>query len=79
MKRKKPVALITEKNKGAEVPAVSASKEEVVIFDLRDIEFILKHLMQGSFTGAEVPQAYMTMAKLRGVHKTLVEKGVQIA
>ncbi len=54
----------------------SPSKEPVK-FDLRDVELILKHLMNSEFRGSEVAQAHITLGKLRQVHSDLVEQGVE--
>lgn len=49
-----------------------------LLFDLRDIELVLKHLMASDFRGSEIQQAYITMTKLRQLHATMASQGVNI-
>ena len=46
--------------------------------DIKDSEFILRHLMESQYTGLEIEQAASTLEKIKGIHKKLMEASIEV-
>ena len=49
------------------------SKSEEIRLSVKDTDFILKNLMQSTFQGSDVEQAYKVMRKISELHRRNLE------
>tara|TARA_R100000750_G_C2303402_1_gene79682 strand:- start:462 stop:662 length:201 start_codon:yes stop_codon:yes gene_type:complete len=49
------------------------SKSEEIRLSVKDTDFILKNLMQSTFQGSDVEQAYKVMKKISELHRRNLE------
>ena len=49
------------------------SKSEEIRLSVKDTDFILKNLMQSTFQGSDVEQAYKVMMKISELHRRNLE------
>jgi hypothetical protein len=49
-----------------------------ISFDIQDTEFLLRHLIDGQFSGREIEQASKTLGKMKSIHKKLMEMSIEV-
>ena len=62
------------------MPIVDKNKKATksLNLDIKDSEFILRHLMESQYTGLEIEQAASTLEKIKGIHKKLMETSIEV-
>ena len=46
--------------------------------DIKDTEFLLRHLLDSQYLGKEVEQAFKTLEKVKELHKNLMELYIEV-
>ncbi len=61
---------------------VSNSNKPMVVrdarLDIQDTEFLLRHLIEGQYSGREIEQVGKTLEKIKRIHQKLLEIGVEV-
>jgi len=57
---------------------VIGKSKDVIRLDIQDTEFLLRHLIEGQYSGREIEQVSKTLDKVKQIHQRLMDLSIEV-